>query len=93
VETIPPEALKAPPSAPADSETAPESEPSEHPATDSREWKAAFQRFQTTEDDPRALDALWRGLRLPEVWRTLTVSDQVELGGEYNAAKKRLGVR
>jgi hypothetical protein len=83
LETIPAAALAA-------AETEPESGRQEipvEPPIPMAEWRHSFQA--ATKD---TVEALWRGVRLPDVWRTLTVADQVELGALYNATKKRLGL-
>jgi len=87
LETIPAEALKAAPPAPA--ETEPESDRPERPASAPlAEWLEAF----TKPDNPKALEALWRGVTHPDLWETWSASEQVRLTAAKNAAKKRLGV-
>ena len=74
-------------------ETEPESGREEVPPTPELVAKAfdeyimAFGRV-----DVPGLDPLWRGVRLPDIWPTFSVNQQVALGAAYNSARKRLGI-
>jgi phage recombination protein Bet len=51
------------------------------------DWIVAFGRIEAS-----GLEALWRGVRLPELWPTFSIEQQIQLGAAYNAARKRLGL-
>ena len=52
------------------------------------EWMDAFTKPTTA----KALEALWRGVTMPDLWNTFTADQQVQLTAAKNAGKKRLGV-
>ena len=69
-------------------ETIPDAAPVTIEGVPIEEWIETFTAFEK----PEALDAFWKYIRQPELWKQVPVPKQIELGAAHNAAKKRLGV-